>query len=129
MVANNTGTHDVAQTLRVRSEGEVDAEALAYLREKVGAVLARPGLPAVRGEVRISRSPAHVQLPWSAAAEIEVDGELVVVHAEEASAHEAADRLQDRLRARTERAAHRRDSARRTATPPPWRGGPGHPEA
>ncbi|GGZ20530.1 hypothetical protein [Streptomyces poonensis] len=35
-----------------------------------------------------------------------------------------ADRLQDRLRGRTERAAHRRDVARRTATPPPWCGGP-----
>ncbi|MGV9995342.1 hypothetical protein [Streptomyces sp. NPDC003374] len=122
--AGDRGTRDVT-TLRVRAEGGVDEEALAYLREKVGAVLDRPGLPPVSGEVRVTRSAAHhVERPWSAGAEIRVGADLVVVRAREATAHELADRLQDRLRARTERVAHRWDAARRTAAPPPWRGGP-----
>jgi hypothetical protein len=125
MTTNDTGTGGGA--VRIRTEGDVDEEALAYLREKVGAVLDRPGLPPVSGEVRVTRAAAHhVELPWSAGAEIQMGNELVVVHAREASARELADRLQDRLRSRTERAAHRRDTARRTSTPPPWRGGPQH---
>ncbi|MBC2904175.1 hypothetical protein [Streptomyces cupreus] len=111
--------------IRVRAAGEVDEEALAYVREKVEAALDRPGIPVADGEVRVTRaSAAHVEQPWSAAAEIRVGGELVVAHAREASAHELADRLQDRLRGRAERAAHRGDAARRAASPPPWRGGP-----
>ncbi|MFJ4077674.1 hypothetical protein ACIP2Z_01820 [Streptomyces iakyrus] len=124
MTAKDIGHEGGTASVRVRAEGDVDEASLAYLREKVGAVLDRPGLPPVSGEVRITREAAHhVDLPWSAGAEIQVGGDLVVVHAREASARELADRLQDRLRSRTERAAHRRDAARRTATPPPWRGG------
>ena len=124
MTAKDTGTEGGTASVRVRAEGDVDEESLAYVREKVGAVLDRPGLPPISGEVRVTREAAHhVDLPWSAGAEIQVGGDLVVVHAREASARELADRLQDRLRSRTERAAHRRDAARRTATPPPWRGG------
>ncbi|MHC3472700.1 hypothetical protein ACYF6T_28975 [Streptomyces sp. 7R007] len=126
MTPRETGT-DVHATdaVRVRAEGNVDEEALGYVRAKVHAVLDRPGLPVVGGEVRVARASAHhVEQPWSAAAEIRVGGELLVVHAGEATAHELADRLQDRLRARLDRLAHRGDCARRSATPPPWRGGP-----
>ncbi|MFF4979141.1 hypothetical protein ACFY3O_03585 [Streptomyces sp. NPDC001046] len=124
MTAKDIGQEGGTASVRVRAEGDVDEESLAYLREKVGAVLDRPGLPPVSGEVRVTRAAAHhIDLPWSAGAEIQVGGDLVVVHAREASARELADRLQDRLRSRTQRAAHRRDAARRTATPPPWRGG------
>ncbi|MDX3524904.1 hypothetical protein P1P75_00135 [Streptomyces sp. ID05-39B] len=125
MSAKDTATDDVATAVRVRADGDVDEESLAYLREKVGAALDRRGLPAVIGEVRVARAVAHhVELPWSAAAEIRVGADLVVVHAREASARELADRLHDRLREGTERVAHRGDVTRRTATPPPWRGGP-----
>jgi hypothetical protein len=111
--------------VRVRAEGTVDEESLAYVRSKVGAALDRPGLPAPSGEVRVSRAVAHhAARPWSAAAEIVVGGTLVVVHARGATAHELADRLQDRLRGQVDRAAHRGETARRSATPPPWRGGP-----
>ncbi|GGZ96138.1 hypothetical protein ACFOOM_17680 [Streptomyces echinoruber] len=121
MTVSSTG----APVVRIRSTGDVDGEALAYVREKVDAVLGRAGLPVADGDVRIIRSTAHhVRQPWTASAEIRLGGELVVVHAQEASACEMADRLQDRLRARTDRAAHRWDAARRSATPPPWRGGP-----
>ncbi|GHD97214.1 hypothetical protein [Streptomyces naganishii] len=125
MTAKDTGTREITGDIRVRTEGDVDAEALAYVREKVGAALGRPGLPPASGEVRVARATAHhMGLLWSAGTEIRVGDDLVVVHAQEASAHELADRLQDRLRAATERAAHRGDTARRSATPPPWRGGP-----
>ncbi|MDH6565418.1 hypothetical protein M2160_000439 [Streptomyces sp. SAI-117] len=70
------------------------------------------------------RAAHHVEPPWSAGAEIRVGGDLVVVHAREASARELADRLHDRLRDMTERTANRAHETRRTATPPPWRGGP-----
>ncbi|MFF6995510.1 hypothetical protein ACFY93_11185 [Streptomyces sp. NPDC008313] len=125
MTAKDIGSHDVTATVRVHTQGAEDAEALAYIREKVGAVLDRPGLPPVGGEVRVVRAADHHDgLPWSAGAEIRVGRHAVVVHAREADAHALAERLQDRLRSSTERVAHRADAARRTATPPPWRGGP-----
>ncbi|MFI6360329.1 hypothetical protein ACIBJF_49185 [Streptomyces sp. NPDC050743] len=129
MTARDTGTHDSTRAVRVRAEGDVDEEALAYVRAKVDAALGRPGLPEVTGEVRVARAAAHhVERPWSAGAELRVGSARVVVHAQEASAGELADRLQDRLqdrlRGQVETAVHRGDGARRTATPPPWRGGP-----
>ncbi|WP_367325255.1 hypothetical protein [Streptomyces sp. HUAS ZL42] len=126
MTPRNTGAHDGTTALvRVRAEGDVDEEELAYVRAKVNAALDRPGLPAVGGEVRISRAAAHrAERPWSAGGEIRVGSDLVLVHAREASAHELADRLQDRLRNQIERVLHRGEAARRSATPPPWRGGP-----
>ncbi|MEU3795256.1 hypothetical protein [Streptomyces fructofermentans] len=125
MTARDTGTPVTTGTVRVRAEGDVDEEALAYVRAKVDAALGRPGLPTVSGEVRITRAPAHhAEQPWSAGAEIVVGSTLVVVHAREASAHELADRLQERLRGQATQIAHRADAARRSAPPPPWRGGP-----
>jgi hypothetical protein len=122
MTAREIVDRDVA--VRMRTEGDVDEEALAYLREKISTALVRPELPRVTGEVRITRAAAqHVALPWSAGADLQVGDTLVVVHAREATPTELADRLHDRLRHRAERAAHRRTEARRTATPPPWRGG------
>lgn len=127
MTPRDIGTEAAtAFTVRIRTEGDVDEAALAYVRTKVAAALERPGLPAVDGEVRVAKAAAHhVEQPWSAGAEIRVGGELLVVHANEASAKELADRLQDRLRTRLDRLADRWETARRTATPPPWRGGPG----
>ncbi|MGA5710443.1 hypothetical protein ACPCK8_28915 [Streptomyces cellulosae] len=125
MTAKDIGTRETTAIVRVRADGEVDEESLAYVREKVGTALDRPGLPPVSGEVRVVRAAAHhIALPWSAGAEIRVGGDLVVVHAREATARELADRLHDRLCAGAERIAHRDDTARRTAAPPPWRGGP-----
>ncbi|MEV8550194.1 hypothetical protein AB0L04_10255 [Streptomyces glaucescens] len=125
MTTRNAG-HDAETAVRVRAQGDVDEQDLAYVREKIGAVLGRPGLPPVSGEVRVTRAAApHTGLPWFASAEIHVGSAPVVVHAHEASARELADRLQDRLRHRTDQVAHRRESARRGAAAPPWRGGPG----
>ncbi|MFD8161555.1 hypothetical protein [Streptomyces malaysiensis] len=125
MTAEDIDIEGVGAAVRVRTEGDVEEESLAYLREKVGAVLGRPGLPPISGEVHLTRAAAHhVEFPWAAVAEIQMGAELVVVHAREASARELADRLHDRLRGRMERARRRRNTAHRTAAPPPWRGGP-----
>ncbi|MDA4891971.1 hypothetical protein PFZ55_34380 [Streptomyces sp. MS2A] len=125
MTSKNIGARETAAAVLVRADGEVDEGSLAYLHEKVAAALDRPGLPPVNGEVRVRRASAHhVELPWSGRTGIRVGSDLVVVHAREASARELADRLHDRLRSATERITHRSDTTRRTAAPPPWRGGP-----
>ncbi|MFF3201047.1 hypothetical protein [Streptomyces sp. NPDC002962] len=110
--------------VRLRSNGAVDEEILAYARTKIDAVLGRPGLPAVTGEVHIGRAAAHhAGHPWSAAADLRIAGRRVVAAAEEATGTEAVDRLQDRLRRQADKAAaHARDDVNRT-TAPPWRGG------
>ncbi|MFF7648204.1 hypothetical protein [Streptomyces canus] len=126
MTPRDTGAVDpVAGPVGVRAEGDVDEQEIAYIRAKVRAALDRPGLPPATGEVRISHATAHhAGQPWTAGGEIRVGRDVVVVHAREASAHELADRLQDRLRGQVERMTHRQDAARRAADPPPWRGGP-----
>ncbi|MEI5525654.1 hypothetical protein WB401_13920 [Streptomyces brasiliscabiei] len=119
-------TSDIAPAsagVLLRHEGAVDQDVMAYARTKIDAVLGRPGMPAVSGEVRIARASApHVEPPWSARAELRVGHRQVVVLAEEATATEVVDRLQDRLRRQTEKAAHCRDHGHRTDAPP-WRGG------
>ncbi|MFJ8112001.1 hypothetical protein [Streptomyces sp. NPDC096132] len=109
--------------VRLRSEGAVDEETLAYARTKIDAVVTRPGLPAVTGEVRIVRAAAHhADRPWSATADLRIGGRQVVVLAEEATGTEVVDHLQDRLRRQTDKAARSWDNGHRT-TLPPWRGG------
>ncbi|MBK3576468.1 hypothetical protein JHN63_22190 [Streptomyces sp. MBT65] len=127
MTPRDTGGHAPATTVvQVRTEGEVDDESVAYLRAKLAVLFDRPEIVGSGGEVRIAKATAHhVEQPWSATAEIRVGSDLLVVQAREASAHELADRLQDRLRSRMERVVHHTDTGRRSATPPPWRGGPG----
>ncbi|MFD6776910.1 hypothetical protein ACFWD2_28540, partial [Streptomyces anthocyanicus] len=133
MAAKDIGARGLGATVRVRAESDVDEgslahlrESLAHLREKVAAVLDRPGLPPASGEVRVVRAAAHhVELPWSAGAEIRLGNHLVIVHAREASARELADRLADRPRGNTDRVTHRGDATPKAAAPPPWRGGPG----
>ncbi|MEU8523323.1 hypothetical protein [Streptomyces sp. NBC_01216] len=45
MPAKDIGARETTATVRVRADGEVDEESLAYFREKVAATLDRPGLP------------------------------------------------------------------------------------
>ncbi|MFJ9566200.1 hypothetical protein ACIRQQ_39980 [Streptomyces fuscichromogenes] len=119
----------IRDAVRVRTQGEVDEEALGYVRSKVDAAFDRLGLLPAEGTLTVVRAAAqHVPRPWSATARLQVASAVVVVHAEEATAHELADRLEDRVRARVEEAAHRADTARRSAAPPPWRGGPAGPD-
>ncbi|MER5436461.1 hypothetical protein [Streptomyces sp. NPDC002588] len=109
--------------IRLRSEGAVDEETLAYARTKIDALVGRPGLPAVTGEVHLVRAAArHAGHQWSATADLHIGGRQVVAAAEEATGTEVVDRLQDRLRRQTDRAAQSWDGGHRTAAPP-WRGG------
>ncbi|GGO96681.1 hypothetical protein [Wenjunlia tyrosinilytica] len=123
MTGRNAGARGIAAVVQVRAEGEVSEGALAYARSKIDAVVNRPGLPVVTGEVRIAKAAAHhAEHPWSAVADLRVGTRVVVVHAEEATSQEVTDRLQDRLRRQVERAAHGGSAAHRLVTPP-WRGG------
>ncbi|MFE3660401.1 hypothetical protein [Streptomyces sp. NPDC059165] len=129
MTSNDTQTTTPATTPTVllRSDGEVDEETMAYARTKIDAIVARPGLPAVTGEVRITKAATHhSERPWSATAALRVGRRDVVVHAEEATGHELVDQLQDRLRRQADKAARSGHDGHRAATPP-WRGGPGTP--
>ncbi|GGZ43915.1 hypothetical protein GCM10010365_75590 [Streptomyces poonensis] len=84
MTAEDSTTRDLTAAVRVRAEGDADEESLTYLREKVGAVLGRPGLPPVSGEVHVTRAVAHhIEPPWTAGADVRVGGDHVVVHARE----------------------------------------------
>lgn len=120
MTSDNT---QATPAVRLRSEGAVDQDTLAYARTKIDAAVGRPGLPAITGEVRIVRAAAHhANRPWSATADLRVGSRQVVVLAEEATGTEVVDQLQDRLRRQTDKAAHSGDTGHRT-TVPPWRGG------
>lgn len=123
MTSDNT---QAAPAVRLRHDGAVDEETLAYARTKIDAVVGRSGLPAVTGEVRIVRAATHADLPWTASADLHIGGRPVTVNAEEASGREVVDQLQARLRRRLDRAAHAWDDGHRTAAPP-WRGGARHP--
>ncbi|WP_405877753.1 hypothetical protein OG762_03730 [Streptomyces sp. NBC_01136] len=125
MTSNDTQT--TAPAVLLRPDGEVDEETLAYARTKIDAVVGRPGLPAVSGEVHITRASAHhADRPWSATATLHVGRHEVVVLAEEATGHELIDQLQDRLRRQTDKAARAGHNDHR-AEAPPWRGGSGTP--
>ncbi|TQK49929.1 hypothetical protein FBY35_0220 [Streptomyces sp. SLBN-118] len=115
-------TQATAPSLLLRSDGEVDEETLSYARAKIDAVVSRPGLPAVTGEVHITRASAnHADRPWSATAALRLGQREVVVLAEEATGREVVDQLQDRLRRQTDKAVHAGQADGRVA--PPWRGG------
>ncbi|MEV8033423.1 hypothetical protein [Streptomyces sp. NPDC086182] len=124
-------THSAPETplVRLRSDGAVDEETLAYARTKIDVVVSRPGLPVVTGEVHIVRAAAHHSgRPWSATADLRIGGRHVVAAAEEATGTEVVDRLQDRLRRQTDKASQIRDNGHRT-TAPPWRDATERPSA
>ncbi|MFI9583862.1 hypothetical protein ACIHCQ_18910 [Streptomyces sp. NPDC052236] len=123
MTGDDNTESQATSAVRLRTEGEVDEETLAYARKKIDAITARPGPLALTGEVRIAKAAAHHSArPWTATADLRVGGHTVVVVAEEATGREVVDQLQDRLRRQTDKAAHARAEGRRAAAPP-WRGG------
>jgi hypothetical protein len=121
MTSENTQAQDTP-SVRLRTAGEVDEQTLAYARTKIDAVVSRSGMPAVTGEVRITKATAHhAGHPWSATAALHIGGREVVALAEEATGREVVDQLQDRLRRQTDKATHAWANGRRST--PPWRGG------
>ncbi|MCZ4606579.1 hypothetical protein O3S80_23050 [Streptomyces sp. Lzd4kr] len=122
MAHTDTGDHETDGVLVRARSGDVSAEILSYARDRIQAVVDRPGMPALSGEVRIDRASAHrSEQPWSAVAEVRAGHAVVIVHAREATGRELADRLQDRLREQLGRAV--RGGTDRRAVVPKWRGG------
>ncbi|MFE9442111.1 hypothetical protein ACFYO2_24605 [Streptomyces sp. NPDC006602] len=116
-------SQDTAPSVLLRLDGEVDEDTLGYAHAKIDAVVGRPGLPSVTGEVHLTRASAHhADRPWSATAALHVGQREVVVLAEEATGREVVDQLHDRLRRQIDKAAHAGHPSHR-APAPPWRGG------
>lgn len=114
--------------LRVELAGELPADVYDYARRKVTAAAAHAREPVLFARVRVTRhrDPA-VRRPVVAQANVDVDGRLVRAQVAAATAREAVDLLQDRLRARLDRAPHRKARRGRRATGEPhelaaWRG-------
>jgi hypothetical protein len=113
--------------LRVELAGELPADVYDYARRKVTAAAAHAREPVLFARVRVTRhrDPA-VRRPVVAQANVDVDGRLVRAQVAAATAREAVDLLQDRLRARLDRRApHRkaRRGRRATGEPHEWRHG------
>ncbi|MCT7353875.1 hypothetical protein N4P33_17140 [Streptomyces sp. 15-116A] len=123
MTTDSRTEPETTPSVRLRTDGDVDAETVAYAREKIDAVADRPGLPEVTGEVRIAKAAAHhAGRLWTATADVRFGSRTVVATAEEATGREVVDQLQDRLRRQIGKAVHAWSAGRR-ATAPPWRGG------
>lgn len=86
------------------STRDVPPEAEGYARAKIGKLARFIRRPVLRSRVKISahRDPA-VKEPVTAQANLDIDGRLVRVQVHGASAREAIDRLEARLRRRLER--------------------------
>lgn len=88
-----------------------------YARSKIGGVARFTGRPVLQARVRLSRHPdPAVPRPVVAQANLDVDGHLVRAQVEAATAREAIDLLEARLKRRLERTAEHWE-ARRGRTP------------
>lgn len=110
-MANRTESHqvpDVEVTTRGRLPG-----AAAYARDKIGGVARLTRRPVLHARVRLSRhaDPA-VHRPVVAQANLDVDGRIVRAQVEAATAHEAIDLLEARLKRRLERSAEHWEARR-----------------
>jgi ribosome-associated translation inhibitor RaiA len=94
----------------------------AYVQEKIGGLSRLAHQPVLYARVRLSRhaDPA-VARPVVAQANLDVNGRLVRAQVDGATAHEAVDRLEARLRHRLEHVAERWEAERRTTSEHPHR--------
>ncbi|MBC9715778.1 hypothetical protein H9Y04_24865 [Streptomyces sp. TRM66268-LWL] len=123
MTTDSGNQSETATPVGLRTDGHVDAETLAYARQKIDAAVDRPGLPRATGEARIAQAAAHHEgRPWKATADLRFGSRTVLATAEAATGREVVDLLQDRLRRQIDKAVHAATQGRR-ATAPPWRGG------
>ncbi|KUI32767.1 integrase [Mycobacterium sp. GA-2829] len=110
--------------IKVSASGDL-REAVDYAKAKIGRSLRVADRPVRAARVRLTRhgDPA-VQRPVLAQANVDVDGRWVRAHVEGATAVEAIDRLDDRLRRRLRRAAQHWEARRGglpTGAPHEWR--------
>lgn len=110
---------DVAVTVTARDEspGVVD-----YAREKIGGLARFAHRPVAHARVRLTRShdPA-VERPVLAQANLDVGGRPVRAQVQGATAHEAIDELEARLRRRLEYVSARWKAPKGPESAPPWR--------
>ena len=100
-------------------------DAADYARSKIGGLGRLTHRPVLYARVKLTRHPdPAVERPVVAQANLDVDGRLVRVQVEGATAREAIDRLEARLRHRLERAAQHWEARRGkvpAAGPHEWR--------
>ena len=96
-----------------------------YARSKISEIVGVTRLPVLHARVRLTRHPdPAVRQPVVAQANLDVDGRLVRAQVEAATAREAVDRLDDRLRRRLEKTSGHWEARRGRqpeAVPHKWR--------
>jgi ribosome-associated translation inhibitor RaiA len=102
---------DTPTDVAVDARGRVTDEDRAYVRAKVFHLAARAAEPVLYSRVTLTAhdDPARAK-PAFAAAELDVNGNLVRAHVAAATMREAVDLLEARLATRLERFAHRAES-------------------
>ncbi|WP_199240274.1 MULTISPECIES: HPF/RaiA family ribosome-associated protein [Kribbella] len=99
--------------IQVSTDGHVPPGTADYARAKIRAVLRLTHRPVLAARVRVTRhGDPVVQHPVVAQANLDFSGRLVRARAEGATAQEAIDRLEDRLRHRVERIAQHWEARR-----------------
>lgn len=105
----------------VTTHGEFP-DAVDYARTKIGSLGRLTRRPIPHAHVRLTRHKnPGVEFPVVAQANLDVRGHVVRAQVEAATAHEAVDRLEARLRQRLEHLRELRDVPRGSAAAPPWR--------
>lgn len=105
----------------VTTHGEFP-DAVEYARTKIGSLGRLTRRPVLHAHVRLTRQKnPGIESPVVAQANLDVRGHVVRAQVEAATAHEAVDRLEARLRRRLEHLRELRDAPRGPAAAPPWR--------
>ncbi|MGE2735327.1 ribosome hibernation promotion factor [Mycolicibacterium vaccae] len=105
----------------VTTHGEFPGIA-GYVQDKIGGLARLAPRPVAYARVRLTRAhdPA-AERPVVGQANLEVGGRLLRAQVEAATAREAVDALEARLRGRLEHLAQRWDTAKGPGAAPPWR--------
>jgi ribosome-associated translation inhibitor RaiA len=105
----------------VTTHGEFP-DAVDYARTKIGSLGRLTRRPIQHAHVRLTRQKnPGVEFPVVAQANLDVRGHVIRAQVEAATAHEAVDRLEARLRRRLEHLRELWDAPRGPAAAPPWR--------
>ncbi|WP_123024415.1 ribosome hibernation promotion factor [Mycolicibacterium stellerae] len=120
-----TNRTDLPQTIDVdvATHGRLPNDAAEYARSKVADLGRFTHRPLAHARVRLTRhSDPAVERPIVAQANVDMDGRLVRAQADGATAHEAIDQLEARLRRNIARAADHWEARRgQRPRPPEWR--------
>ncbi|PRC41522.1 hypothetical protein C6A85_000000115205 [Mycobacterium sp. ITM-2017-0098] len=107
----------------VTTHGEFP-DAVDYARTKIGNLGRLTRRPVLHAHVRLTRQKnPGIESPVVAQANLDVRGLVIRAQVEAATAHEAVDRLEARLRRRLEHLRELWEVPRGSAAAPPWRNG------